>query len=327
VPSFKAPKIVHWERVSHKPTLFPPAPHETDWSTIINIPPTVVDGQPVTWDEIEDKPATFPPSAHTHVKAAITDFPTTWPWEDVSGKPTTWGWADLTNVPDEFPPEHHTHLKEDITDFPTTWDWPDITNVPASFPAAWSDITGKPSTFPPSAHTHVKADITDFPSTWAWNDISGKPSTFPPSAHTHVIADVTGLQTALDTKLDKPLVISAPSAISPAYGTAYQTTNAEKPSIISAMIDAAYTVTVAGTLADTVELRVGANQAQVAAGTGGIVVASFRASLTGIALAIGLGLGQRNQLIGVVPAGYYWALRRTQGSAANIQNATEQSIG
>lgn len=124
-----------------------------------------------------------------------------------------------------------------------------------------------------------------------------------------------------------PAVISSFTTLSPAFGTAYQTQNASKPSFISAMIDTAYTVTVASTIADTVELRVGANQAQVAAGTGGSVAATFRTSVTGIALAIGLGIGQRGQLTAWVPSGWYWALRRTQGTAATITSATEQSLG
>lgn len=124
-----------------------------------------------------------------------------------------------------------------------------------------------------------------------------------------------------------PAVISALTARSPAFGTAYQTQDTSKPSFISAMIDTAYTVTVASTIADTVELRVGANQAQVAAGTGGSVAATFRTSVTGIALAIGLGIGQRGQLTAWVPSGWYWALRRTQGTAATITSATEQTLG
>lgn len=124
-----------------------------------------------------------------------------------------------------------------------------------------------------------------------------------------------------------PAVISTLTARSPAFGTAYQTQDTSKPSFISAMIDTAYTVTVASTIADTVELRVGANQAQVAAGTGGSVAATFRTSVTGIALAIGLGIGQRGQLTAWVPSGWYWALRRTQGTAATITSATEQSLG
>lgn len=122
--------------------------------------------------------------------------------------------------------------------------------------------------------------------------------------------------------------VSSPVVVSPAFGTAYPATVPSKPSFISAMIDTAYTVTVATTVADTVELRIGPNQAQVAAGTGSsVAVATFRSSLTGIALAIGLGMGQRGQLSALLPTGWFWALRRTQGTNATITSATDQAIG
>lgn len=254
---------------------------------------------PAQWSEIANKPSTFPPSAHTHLKADITDFP------------TTWAWGALTGVPATFPPSAHTHTKSQITDFPTTWAWSDITGKPATFPAAapaWTDVTGKPSTFPPSAHTHVKADITDF-------------------AHTHAQSEIAGLTAALAAKLDGPLVIGSPNAVTPAFGTAYQATNPAKPSFISAMINAAYTVTVASTQADTVELRIGNNATTVANGTGGFVAATFRASLTGIALVIGMGIEQRNQLTAMLPTGWFYALRRTAGTTATITSATDQSLG
>lgn len=124
-----------------------------------------------------------------------------------------------------------------------------------------------------------------------------------------------------------PAVISSPSTLTPAFGTAYATAVPTKPSFISAVIDAAYTVTVIGTQSDTVELRVGPNQAQVAAGTGGFRVASFRASVTGIALVVGMGLGQGNQISGWVPVGWFWAIRRVTGTTATITNAIEQTLG
>lgn len=124
-----------------------------------------------------------------------------------------------------------------------------------------------------------------------------------------------------------PSVVSAPTARTPAFGTAYAGADPTKPSFISAMIDTAYTVTVASVLADTVELRIGPVQAQVAAGTGGFVAATFRASVTGIALVIGLGIGQRNQLTALLPAGHFWAIRRVAGTTATITSATEQVIG
>lgn len=124
-----------------------------------------------------------------------------------------------------------------------------------------------------------------------------------------------------------PTAVSSPVTVTPAFGTAYAATVPTKPSFISAMIDTAYTVTVASTQADTVELRIGPVQATVANGTGGFVAATFRASLTGIALVIGLGLGQRNQISAMLPVGWFYALRRTQGTAATINSATDQALG
>lgn len=124
-----------------------------------------------------------------------------------------------------------------------------------------------------------------------------------------------------------PATVGTPNPRTPAFGTAYQATDPSKPSFISAMIDVAYTVTVASTQADTVELRIGPVQATVANGTGGTAVATFRSSLTGIALAIGLGIGERAQLSGLMPAGWYFALRRLAGTAATINSATDQSLG
>lgn len=124
-----------------------------------------------------------------------------------------------------------------------------------------------------------------------------------------------------------PTTIGSPNARTPAFGTAYQATDNTKPSFISAMIDTAYTVTVASTVSDTVELRIGPVQATVANGTGGFVAATFRASVTGIALVIGLGIGQRNQLTSLLPTGWWWSIRRVAGTTATITSATDQSLG
>lgn len=162
----------------------------------------------------------------------------------------------------------------------------------------------------------------------------GSVTTGIPGSSVTVVNSGTSSNAVLDFTIPRgdqgiagPAVISAPTTLTPAFGTAYATAVPTKPSFISAVIDAAYTVTVIGTQADTVELRIGTNQAQVAAGTGGVRVASFRASVTGIALVIGMGLGQGNQISGWVPAGYYWAIRRVAGTTATITNAIEQTLG
>lgn len=124
-----------------------------------------------------------------------------------------------------------------------------------------------------------------------------------------------------------PAVVSAAAARSPAYATAYQTANPSKPSFISAVIETVHSVAVVGTIQDTVELRIGANATQVAAGTGGNVVAQTNQRVTAVLTLVGLVLGQRDTLQAWVPAGWYWALRRTTGTAATIVSATEQELG
>lgn len=300
MPDFRSPRMEHWDRISHKPHTFPPAPHTTNWSDIVGIP-AEFSSLPHThlWAHIIDPPATYAPSFHTHA------------WADITGKPLT------------FPPSSHTHTVSQITDFPLTWDWTKLTNVPASFP--------------PSAHTHVIADTTGLQTalngksnighTHDWVDITGKPATFPPSSHAHVISDVTGLQTALDSKMDKPFAVNSVGSVSASYSTAYRTSSLTRPSWISAIIDVTHSVALAGTQQDVVELRVGTNQSQVAAGTGGTVAATWRAQLTAILTLVGAGVGQRGQLVALVPAGHYWALRRTTGSNATINYVTEQEVG
>ena len=50
-----------------------------------------------TWGEIGGKPTEFTPAEHTHVKADITDFPTSWAWSAITGKPTTLAGYGITD--------------------------------------------------------------------------------------------------------------------------------------------------------------------------------------------------------------------------------------
>lgn len=108
--------------------------------------------------------------------------------------------------------------------------------------------------------------------------------------------------------------VAAPTAISPlpALGTAYQVT---KTSNLSVVVEASYTVT----LEDIIELRVGTDS-NVGAATNpsGVVVASWRASFTGMA--------DRAQLTAIVPGSMYWALRRTKGTASTVVSAVIQPL-
>lgn len=120
--------------------------------------------------------------------------------------------------------------------------------------------------------------------------------------------------------------ISAPTALSPlpALGSAYQVA---KTSYLSLVVEAAYTVTLASTMEDVIELRVGTD-ANVGAATNpsGVVVASWRASFTGIGVMIGAGMVDRAQLTAIVPGSMYWALRRTTGTRATVVSGSLQQL-
>lgn len=109
------------------------------------------------------------------------------------------------------------------------------------------------------------------------------------------------------------------------YATAYQASDNTKPAMVTAMIQTSYTISVAGSQEDVVDLVIGSTNA-VASGTG-TVVASFRASLTGIALTVGMAQISRNQLSALLPAGWFFALRRTTGTNATITSAFDQPLG
>ena len=50
-----------------------------------------------TWSEIGGKPTEFTPAPHTHVKSDITDFPTSWAWSAITGKPSTLSGYGITD--------------------------------------------------------------------------------------------------------------------------------------------------------------------------------------------------------------------------------------
>lgn len=124
-----------------------------------------------------------------------------------------------------------------------------------------------------------------------------------------------------------PSAVGSPNALSPAFGTVYQATDTSKPSFVSAMIEAVYTVTVASVLSDTVELRIGSSSTGLSAGSSGTAVATFKNSLTGITLSIGMGTINRNQLSALLPAAWFWCIRRVVGTTATIVSASDQSLG
>lgn len=111
-----------------------------------------------------------------------------------------------------------------------------------------------------------------------------------------------------------------PAAITVAFGSAVRPADTTKPYIVSVTINAAYNIAVAGTVADVCELWIG--PASTVGTTGGTLVSSWGASLTGILTLVGAGIGARGPLTTLVPAGWYFAIRRTTSGTATIQSAT-----
>lgn len=117
---------------------------------------------------------------------------------------------------------------------------------------------------------------------------------------------------------------SAPVALTVAFGTAYRPADTTKPYRVSVMIDATYTVAVAGTVGDTCELWIGS--AATVATTGGTKCDTWRGALTGILTLVGAGVGMRSPIEALVPAGWYFAVRRAAGTTATIPEAYTQLL-
>lgn len=111
-----------------------------------------------------------------------------------------------------------------------------------------------------------------------------------------------------------------PSAITVAFGTGTRPTDTTKPYLVSVTIEATYSISVAGTVGDTCELWVG--PLNTVGTTGGSLVESWGASLTGILTLVGAGMRAKGCVRAMVPAGYYFAVRRTLSGTASIQSAT-----
>lgn len=111
-----------------------------------------------------------------------------------------------------------------------------------------------------------------------------------------------------------------PTAISVSFNTGTRPADTTKPYFISVTIDANYSISIAGTVGDTCEMWVGS--ASTVGTTGGALVESWKASLTGILTLVGAGMGARGCVRALVPAGYYFAVRRTVSGTATVQSAT-----
>ena len=129
-------------------------------------------------------------------------------------------------------------------------------------------------------------------------------------------AGATGAQGATGVGLSP----GTPSAIAVTFGTGTRPTDTTKAYLVSVTIEATYSISVAGTVGDTCELWVG--PANTVGTTGGSLVESWGASLTGILTLVGAGMRARGCVRAMVPAGYYFAVRRTLSGTATIQSAT-----
>lgn len=118
-----------------------------------------------------------------------------------------------------------------------------------------------------------------------------------------------------------------PSSRSINVATAYQHTDTIKPYRVTVNARATQTVTLAGTVADKVELRIGPTAASVAAnGSGGFSVAVWESGITGIALMVGAGIQDGSSMAADVPAGWFFQINRLSGNNATIVSCFTQSM-
>lgn len=109
--------------------------------------------------------------------------------------------------------------------------------------------------------------------------------------------------------------------------TAYQHTDTTKPYKVQVNARAAQTVTLAGTIGDRIELRIGPTAASVASGgSGGFSVGIWESGITGIAVMIGAAIADGGQLTADVPAGWCFSVNRLSGTAATIVSCFSQSM-
>lgn len=116
--------------------------------------------------------------------------------------------------------------------------------------------------------------------------------------------------------------ISAPNTRSVSLATAYQCTDSTKPCFVTIIIDLALSISI-GSAANTVELIIGPTNG-VAGGTG-TLADSWRNDLS--VTLITINLTARQKLAANLPAGYYFAVRRTVGTGMSIASAFDQVVG
>lgn len=169
----------------------------------------------VPWSGVTGKPSTFTPSAHRHVKADITDFPTSMPasdvyaWAKASTKPTYTkgevGLGNVDNTADANKSVKYATSAGSATKLQTYKQGSTTETYGTDYLlfAQWennSSVRLKIDNYTVKVNYADNAGIANSASSVDWSGVQNKPSTFTPSAHTHTIANITGLQNALNGK-------------------------------------------------------------------------------------------------------------------------------
>jgi len=112
-----------------------------------------------------------------------------------------------------------------------------------------------------------------------------------------------------------------------AVATAYQHTDTTKPYKVMVNARATQTVTLAGTVGDKLELRIGPTAASVASGgSGGFSVGIWESGITGIAVMIGAAVADGAGLVADVPTGWYFSVNLLSGTSATIVSCFTQAM-
>lgn len=119
-----------------------------------------------------------------------------------------------------------------------------------------------------------------------------------------------------------PTAIGTPNTRTVAFATAYQATNVAKPAVVSIIIECVTSISI-GSAANTVELIIGSTNA-VASGTG-TLADTYRSDLS--VTLISLNFTGRQALQTLIPAGWYFAVRRTVGTGMSVISAFDQAVG
>lgn len=119
----------------------------------------------------------------------------------------------------------------------------------------------------------------------------------------------------------------APVARTVTAAAAYQHTDTTKTCKVTVNARATQTVTVAGTVADRLELRIGPTAAAVApSGAGGFSMGVWESGITGIALMVGAAVQDGGQITADLPAGWYFQINRLSGTSATVVSCFTQSL-